>query len=241
MRLAALTTPFTAALVLCTLGLPAVVRAEDPITWHFDIKTEGQDVFWTSPTAVNNAGLRYRLSYELTKVEVTVKYLFWTFEVDITSQIPPEYLSGSEIFEGPLPITIFDGDLVYPEPPEPPGFSCHLVIGLDAAGRGYITITKVYLGQVKIELPGFGWVTADLKAIRMVGTITAQAFLFPLGDMNCDGAVNFDDIDPFVLALGGEYGYHAAYPNCDWLNGDCNADGTVDFEDIDPFVALLSG
>ncbi len=59
------------------------------------------------------------------------------------------------------------------------------------------------------------------------------------GDLNCDGAVNFDDIDPFVLALSGPEGYAAEYPNCDWLRADCNGDDAVDFDDIDAFVALI--
>ena len=59
------------------------------------------------------------------------------------------------------------------------------------------------------------------------------------GDLNCDGVVNFDDIDPFVLALGGEAGYSAAYPACHWMNADCNQDGTVNFDDIDAFVGLI--
>jgi len=62
-----------------------------------------------------------------------------------------------------------------------------------------------------------------------------------LGDLNCDGRVDFDDIDAFVLALGGAAAYEAAYPDCQWLNGDCNGDGTVNFDDIDAFVAVLSG
>jgi hypothetical protein len=61
------------------------------------------------------------------------------------------------------------------------------------------------------------------------------------GDLNCDGVVDFDDINPFVLALSDPTGYYAAYPLCNWLNGDCNGDGLVDFDDINPFVALLSG
>lgn len=64
-------------------------------------------------------------------------------------------------------------------------------------------------------------------------------FVDAVGDLNCDGAVNFGDIDPFVLALSDPAGYQAAYPNCNILNGDCNRDGQVNFEDIDPFVALL--
>ena len=62
-----------------------------------------------------------------------------------------------------------------------------------------------------------------------------------LGDMNCDGVVNFTDINAFVLALTGEAAYRASYPNCRWLNADCDGDGLVSFADINPFVALLSG
>ena len=58
------------------------------------------------------------------------------------------------------------------------------------------------------------------------------------GDLNCDGVVDFDDIDPFVAALnhpgGTDWG-----PFCPWRNGDCNDDGNVTFDDIDPFVARM--
>jgi hypothetical protein len=60
------------------------------------------------------------------------------------------------------------------------------------------------------------------------------------GDLNCDGLVTFDDIDPFVLALTGYDPYHDQYPNCDWMLADCNGDGAVNFDDIDAFVALLA-
>jgi len=59
------------------------------------------------------------------------------------------------------------------------------------------------------------------------------------GDLDCDGDVDFDDINPFVLALSGEADYAAQYPACHWLNADCDTDGDVDFDDINPFVTLL--
>lgn len=62
---------------------------------------------------------------------------------------------------------------------------------------------------------------------------------FILGDMNCDDAVNFDDIVPFTVAIAGEDAYEAAYPDCNWLSGDVNNDGAVSFSDIQPFLALL--
>ncbi len=81
-------------------------------------------------------------------------------------------------------------------------------------------------------------VATDWSAWRCVSTTEET---YTLGDLNCDGAVDFDDISPFVTALSGESAYNAAYPDCEWLNADCNQDGTVDFDDISAFVALLSG
>ncbi len=62
----------------------------------------------------------------------------------------------------------------------------------------------------------------------------------PHGDANCDYAVDFDDINPFVMALVSEAGYVGRYPDCPFLTSDCNNDGSVDFDDINPFVALLA-
>ena len=59
------------------------------------------------------------------------------------------------------------------------------------------------------------------------------------GDLNCDGVVDWRDIDPYVLALSDPVEYQQRYPNCPWLNADCNSDGHVDFGDINPMVALL--
>ncbi len=60
------------------------------------------------------------------------------------------------------------------------------------------------------------------------------------GDLNCDGVVNFLDINPFVLALSDTVAYATQFPYCNILNGDVNHDGVVNFADINPFVALLS-
>ncbi len=62
---------------------------------------------------------------------------------------------------------------------------------------------------------------------------------FAVGDLNCDGVVDFFDIDPFVMALVFPEEYETTYPDCSLLNADCNGDGIVDFFDLDPFVALI--
>ena len=62
-----------------------------------------------------------------------------------------------------------------------------------------------------------------------------------LGDLNCDGEVDFGDINPFILALMNGAGYQQQYPDCDRMLADINQDGWVDFNDINPFVDLLVG
>jgi hypothetical protein len=63
----------------------------------------------------------------------------------------------------------------------------------------------------------------------------------PTGDVNCDGTVDFGDINPFVKALADPVGYATMYPLCDVSQADCNDDGVVDFADINPFITLLAG
>jgi len=59
------------------------------------------------------------------------------------------------------------------------------------------------------------------------------------GDLNCDGAVNYLDVDPFVWAVIDRAQFEARFPGCLWFNGDINADNRVDFGDINPLVELL--
>jgi hypothetical protein len=80
-----------------------------------------------------------------------------------------------------------------------------------------------------------------LAATHGRGLFTATVYIPLTGDLNCDGSINFGDINPFVLALTDPAAWQAAYPGCPPENGDINIDGLVDFGDINPFVALLSG
>lgn len=61
-----------------------------------------------------------------------------------------------------------------------------------------------------------------------------------VGDLNCDGRVDYFDIDPFVLVVTGQgAAYAGVYPHCRWELADVNGDGAVDFFDIDGFVAAV--
>ncbi len=59
------------------------------------------------------------------------------------------------------------------------------------------------------------------------------------GDMDCDGDIDFDDIAPFVAAIGADPDTWEQQFNCLWLNGDTDGDLDVDFDDIAPFVSLI--
>jgi len=76
------------------------------------------------------------------------------------------------------------------------------------------------------------------------GNAVATFSVTVVGDLNCDGTVDFADINPFVLLLSDDAAWQAAYPGCPPQNGDINSDGTYgqgSFGDINPFVELLIG
>ncbi len=59
-------------------------------------------------------------------------------------------------------------------------------------------------------------------------------------DCNCDGRVNYDDIDGFIVALTGAAAYLSAYPACVYRNADADGSGVVDFNDISAFIGCLT-
>jgi hypothetical protein len=94
------------------------------------------------------------------------------------------------------------------------------------------------LGELAVgDINGDGWLDEQDMAEFAAGLPPAVV----LGDLNCDGAVNFADINPFVMALSNPAAWQQAYPGCNPLTGDINGDGNVDLADINAFIALLGG
>ena len=60
-----------------------------------------------------------------------------------------------------------------------------------------------------------------------------------LGDLNCDGLLTFEDINPFLMVLTDSVSYAAQYPECDPNLADCNGDGAVNDADVDAFIERL--
>ena len=78
--------------------------------------------------------------------------------------------------------------------------------------------------------------TAGFWAITAVPSVC-------VGDLNCDGQIDFGDINPFVQYLSDYPAWQVTYAGCNPRNGDINGDGTyggASFGDINPFVALLT-
>ena len=169
-------------LLLCA-ALTGSARAQSYTqTWTFDQTTTGQNVSWTSPTAVFPTASIFDTSYQITKLEVKVKYLFFTLgPFDVTSQVPPDQLAGGGPIPGPAPITIFDNTITYPDPPAAPTVSAHITSGMNAGGFGTFSATNIVLGTATIDLgPPFGSQTVQLVSIRIVGSLTIHSTWFDL-------------------------------------------------------------
>jgi hypothetical protein len=84
------------------------------------------------------------------------------------------------------------------------------------------------------------WVSADFLGTCYRDPPARGAFELPMpGDANCDGAIDFFDIDPFVAAIFDPAAYADANPGCALEHADVNGDANVNFFDIDGFLACL--
>ncbi len=82
--------------------------------------------------------------------------------------------------------------------------------------------------------------TVDLAGATFTFTVGVSACV---GDLNCDGVINFGDINPFVMYLSNFAAWQGQFSGCNARNGDINCDGAFgqgSFSDINPFVALMT-
>ncbi len=132
-------------------------------------------------------------------------------------------------------------------------------VAVDVRGRLPVLYAGADDGVYRSIFDGTGWhrygvglpnaCVIDLRLEPGRGRLIAAtqgrgAWRIPIGipgDLNNDGTVGFDDINPFVLALANPVAYALEYPNADpVLLGDMNGDNVLDFSDINGFVMLLS-
>ncbi len=129
------------------------------------------------------------------------------------------------VIDGPPPVAIRwlkDGDALADGP------------GISGATTLTLTLASVGLsdsGAYRVEIDG---VCGDVLSDPADVAVSVRR-----ADVNCDGAIDFFDIDPFILALFDPAGYAAAHPDCLLTAADVDGSATVDFFDIDPFVDCL--
>jgi len=106
-------------------------------------------------------------------------------------------------------------------------------VSVDIPDLGTVTLTAPWEAQIYV---------AHLEdGLPVVRTFVPSPLMMP-GDMDGSGAVNNDDVAPFVLALTDRAAYEAHYPLIDAdMVGDIDGSGAFNNNDITPFVGLLTG
>lgn len=215
--------------LLCSAGVSALASAAQ-VTWNFDVATQGQDIQWNSPSAANATAPEYDYVYTVTRVDATVQFsVFPPTTIDVTGEIPAEFLSAGGTVVGPPPLTLVDQNVLFPDPPEPVAIAGHLTVTMDGGGFGHVSFTDVDLGTYQIDFPPFGVVTVNVRGVRVIGTVTVTPVF--AGDVDRDGDVDLGDLAALLSAFGtcvGDAGYVAG--------ADTDGNGCVELLDL---AALL--
>jgi hypothetical protein len=126
-----------------------------------------------------------------------------------------------------------------------------LSLGISGTAGSSSTVTATGRTQVSNNMVAALWSengTVETPAIGSPAfaaasyTVNVQGSSVVKGDMNDDGVVNNQDINPFILALTDPSAYSAEFPGYNYQSaGDINNDGSFNNQDINPFIALLTG
>ena len=177
-----------AALLCCTmlagLAFASPIAAQAGQTWSFDETTTGQDIAWSSPSAVNPAAALFNTTTVLTAVDVGISWSGIPFgTVAVLDQIPPEQQTIVGAIPGPAPVVLSQQSVVFPLPPQPIAVGADISVSLDAGGAGHLDATNVVLGTIDVDL-GFpiGVATVNITSLRIAGTMTIHPTWFDLGN-----------------------------------------------------------
>ena len=156
----------------------------------------------------------------------------------------PVHFWAGPVYSGPVMYMALEPDEDYP-PPATREYTLELLYvpsGVTGAPPVGTIWTLAADALTLVELPTYQTSSGGDGAYRLSFSISAESVR---GDADCDGDVDYDDIDAFVAAIGGRSswaGYLGGSPACGYLlSCDIDGNGQVDYGDIDPFVACLSG
>lgn len=143
------------------------VYAENPANWNFDVTTTGQDVSWTSSTAVDTTYPLYDYTYQITTLEADLQLLGWT---DLIPYVGSENLSGSGQEAGPPPVDLANDFFSYPDIP-PYNVAANVHIYVDASGYGHVDMTNIALGE---------FLGLNIDAVHAAGTMNVTGVPEPV-------------------------------------------------------------
>jgi hypothetical protein len=209
-----------------------------PITWSLDSPPAGMTInpvtgviYWANPV---RSPFLYTLTLRATNgAGSATTTLFLGVDQGLPTPVLPaaRVIPHTQPYVGPTPV-LFD----------PPCMNPILNWSLDDGPDGMeIDHSTGVVSWDRPRYSPFPYVV-NVRATNAIGNGFATMALTVTGipgDMNCDGSIDFDDITPFVIALGPEGPYLALYPDCEPRLADCDLDGDVDFDDITPFVQLI--
>jgi hypothetical protein len=115
----------------------------------------------------------------------------------------------------------------------------HPGVGDDLSDDGFDLSKVVRIEFMGTDWGGTGWDETNIRDLW----VSVEAPAVCTGDLNCDGSINFGDINPFVQYVSNYAAWVNAHPGCNPLNGDTNCDGTYGqsaFGDINPFVRIIT-
>ncbi len=112
------------------------------------------------------------------------------------------------------------------------------IAGAEALSVSVLGFGRDANGELYVLVNSTGTPFGTTGAVLRIGRTVCR------GDLNCDGFIDFGDINPFVLALSNFPAWKNQNPYCPEQNSDINGDGQYGgaqgFGDINPFVGLLS-
>ncbi|MCH7871531.1 MAG: hypothetical protein IID33_07505 [Planctomycetes bacterium] len=113
----------------------------------------------------------------------------------------------------------------------------HTISTADLHAAGVTPTANMRMRFTALDANAQSIVEAGLDAFKIFNVSCQSGYT--VGDMNCDGAIDAGDIEPFLVALFQPGNYSALYPGCNINTADINQDGSIDALDIEPFLDLL--
>jgi len=202
-----------------------LVGPPDHVSWSFSQTSSGQNVSWTSPSAIQADGEHYELLYTVDEASVLVTYLGITFgPIDVTDLIPPENLETFRDTSGPCPLDFGWTEVSAPVGQDPPAIRYDWKVEINAKGIVTFRMENMFLGQAEYNL---GWPWGSVTVTIIEGTIDSTVVIDVVNApcvADIDGSGNVDIAD--LLEVIANWGLCIGCP------ADTNQDDVVDVTDL---------